>query len=97
MDLTDERTVDGIVTAGVLLKGAPVPGYPGRFEPDQTRYIGSFRVRYSQDGINWIWVYNKSGRVKVFPGHSEVSLRSQAAPINRKAPHMVNWLMTVVS
>ncbi|KAF0304934.1 Hemocytin [Amphibalanus amphitrite] len=71
VDLTDERTIDGLITTGVLVKGQPVPGYPGQFEPDETRSIGSYRVRYSQDGVNWIWVYNKSGRVKVFPGHSE--------------------------
>ena len=56
-----------------------MPGYPGRSEPDRTRYIGSYRVRYSQDGLTWIWVSNRSGRLKVFPGHSQVSLLQTAA------------------
>ncbi|XP_037075331.1 hemocytin-like [Pollicipes pollicipes] len=71
INFSDERVLDAVITTGVLVKGEPVPGYPGTLQPDQTRYIGSYRVRYSQDGINWIWVYNKSGRVKVFPGHTE--------------------------
>ena len=79
MDLTNERTIDGLITTGVVVRGAPVPGYPGRSEPDRTRYIGSYRVRYSQDGLTWIWVYNRSGRLKVFPGHSQVRSLQTAA------------------